>query len=125
MKLMLCEECGDIVAPSRTDFKVRWCDCGRHAAWWENGRAGKLVLHDKVSGVLDRPDSIYDGFPKSGPKAWVLGIHNGALTEKLDPGVVRRMLANSIGFIFHDVGSLIARFRPLATNDTRWSSKLP
>jgi hypothetical protein len=124
MKLMLCEECGDIVAPSRTDFKVRWCDCGRHAIWWENGAAGNLVLHDKAAGKAT-PGSIYDGFPVGGPRAWVLGIHNGALTEDLNPSVVALMITCAKGYIFEKTGSLIARFRPLATNDTRWSSKLP
>jgi hypothetical protein len=126
MKLMFCEDCGDIVAPSRTDFKVRWCDCGRHAVWWEDGVAGMLVLHDKVDGCTDRPDSDYDGFPKGGPRAWVLGIHNAVLiADHLSADHVKELIDRAEGYLFKTRESLIIKIRPLDSNDTRWSSKLP
>jgi len=123
MKLMYCEDCGDIVSPYG-NYKPRWCACGRHAVWWEDGAAGKLVLYDKVE-RRDCKGSTYDGFPMKGPRAWVLGIHNGALTEKLNPSSVSLMLIAAKGYIFQEQGSLIARFRPLGTSDTRWSYTLP
>lgn len=125
MKLIFCEDCGDIVAPSKIDLKVRWCDCGRHAVWWENGRQGKLVLHDKIAGVKDRTDSIYDGFPNPKPKAWVIGLHNAVLTEELSANDTAARIAEAEGYLFKSRGSLVIKFRPLESNDTRWSSKLP
>lgn len=123
-KLMLCEDCGDIVAPSRRDLNARWCDCGRHAVWWEDGRAGKLVLHDKVAGKPN-PGSHYDGFPRSGPKAWVIGIHNAVLTESLNAEAAKLLIDLADGYLFKTRGSLIIRIRPLESNDTRWSPTLP
>lgn len=124
MKLMFCEDCGDIVAPSRTALRVRWCDCGRHAVWWEDPRLGKLVLHDLHGGAV-RPDSIYDGFPKNGPRAWVIGLHNAVLTEALNAEDTKRHIEMAEGYLFKLRGSLVIRLRPLESNDTRWSSTVP
>jgi hypothetical protein len=126
MKLMFCEDCGDIVAPNRLDFAVRWCHCRRHAVWWENGRAGKLVLHDKLKSVA-KPGDHYDGFPDGGPRAWVIGLHNAVLNSPFPLAAedTAQLIAQADGYLFKTRGSLVIRLRPLESNDTRWSSEMP
>lgn len=128
MKLLYCQDCGDIVAPARANFKVRWCDCGRHAVWWENGAAGKLVVHDKIKGDSHKGSgSHYEGFPNDGdPRAWVLGLHNAVLmADRLTADDTRALIDAADGYLFKTRGSLVIKLRPLESNDTRWSSRLP
>lgn len=124
MKLMFCEDCGDVVAPHRIDRTVRWCHCRRHAVWWDDGRFGKLALYDKVE-RRDAPGSVYHGFPMQGPRAWVIGLHNAVLTEKLDAQKTQWLIEAAEGYLFKERGSLVIRLRPLESNDTRWAFELP
>ncbi len=127
MKLMLCECCGDIVAPGRGNHQVRWCACGRHAVWWEDATTGQLRLHDRLNSPLrEKPESVYDGFPGT-PRAWVIGLHNGLLTaDSTSKEIVDQLLAECPdSYKFKRVGSLVIKIRPVETNDTRWCSKLP
>lgn len=126
MKLMLCEKCYDLVAPSSKPFVPRWCECRRHAVWWEDPAAGKLVLHDGADHAV-KPGSIYDGLPKGGPKAWVIGISNDLILYDLNSPerAAQSLAATPDTYLFKQRNSLVVKFRPLESGDTRWSSTLP
>lgn len=116
MKLMFCQDCGDVVSPSLKNHEVRWCMCGRHALWWENGATGDIRLHDAVDKQLP--------YPKR-PRAFVLGIANSLLTspdEKMTSSSVQILIdAIPSKYVFKMVRSLIIRIRPGESSDSAWA----
>lgn len=119
MKLLYCEQCGDIISPNRGNFKPRWCECKRHAVWWVDGSRGILRVHD-IEGPTDQGPSHYN------QRAWVLGVHNQFLQWEGGYGTSRDMIdtildATPDTYLFKQVGSVIVRIRPGKSNDTGWS----
>lgn len=125
MKLLYCEQCGDLVVPSGTPKQARLCRCTRACIWWEDPAAGKLVVYS-VSG----PSSVS-----------VIGLHNGLLTEpfhshrepsteggcerRLIPGdTIARLIDETPGsYLFKQVQSLVIRIRPGYSSDTRFAGE--
>jgi hypothetical protein len=115
-KLLMCQDCGDIVSPDRTAYAKRACRCGRHEVWWTDPIAGKL----KVS---DLHFSEYEG-----PRCWILGIHNGFLTwpERHTSDSIKTIVDNtSPSYLFKTLNSLIIRIRPGESNDTSYEYNRP
>ena len=116
MKLLYCEECGDIVAPWPTANKPRDCRCGRHAVWWVNPFTGVLRVCDR----LGRPN----GWP-SRARAYVLGITN--LLLHMDGNMTADKVEAAIDehedtYLFKRYRSLIIRIRPGESGDTCWAA---
>jgi hypothetical protein len=124
-KLLYCEPCGSILSPNRAARQPRWCTCARHAIWWENPSAGDIRLHDKFS---VRDGTHVNGIPHR-PAAYVLGLHNALLEDPSEvttaafvETVLRRTPSN---YIFKEAMSLIIKFRPGVSDDSRWAAELP
>lgn len=115
MKLLFCEDCGDIIAPWREANRPRDCRCGRHAVWWVNPSTGVLRVCDRQG----RPN----GWPNRA-RAYVLGITNALLymhgnmtAEKVGQAID----AHEDFYLFKQWRSLIIRIRPGESGDTRWA----
>jgi hypothetical protein len=127
MKLLYCEECGDIVAPSRKAYEPRWCSCGRHAVWWINPLTGVLRLHDR----LGRYHEYGEGLAQVDyPRAFVIGLHNGLFRDDDAPVTTKAHVTQEIentpeNYIFKRAGSLVIKLRPNMSNDTSWAKSLP
>lgn len=119
MKLLYCQQCGDIIAPHPTPRQPRWCRCKRHAVWWEDPRAGTLRLHDAVGSFV---------IPVR-PRAYVIGLTNMLLGYDdeahghITADVVNEMIdAHEDSYIFKRWRSLVIRIRPGESGDTRWAA---
>lgn len=115
MKLLYCEDCGDIIAPYRQASKPRDCICGRHAVWWIDPQRGILRVCDR--------HGAENGWPFK-PGAWVLGITNlllhmpGDMTaEKVEQAIDE----HEEYYLFKRFRSLIIRIRPGESGDTRYA----
>lgn len=140
-KLMFCGDCGDVVAPSHTDMNPKWCRCERHAVWWRDGQNGLISVHDRMF-----PER--NGSP--GGTAWIIGIHNGILTEGGrigDPNMPKmskdgtkyldgncRTRAEDIerlieetpdSYQFKTARSMIVRIYPGYSSDSKWEAVVP
>ncbi len=125
-KLLYCDVCQNIVQLKKTPRIPVWCDCKRHAAWWENPSAGDVRLHDAQA---VRHGGHTNGVPHA-PAGWVLGLHNALLTSQIEEvtteAFVTRVLASTPdNYIFRQAGSLIVKFRPGVSDDSRWAENLP
>jgi hypothetical protein len=117
MKLLFCQECGDIIAPFGEANRPRWCICKRHAVWWENPQTGVLRVHDARG---------RDGWPIAA-RAWVIGMTNLFLgyPESLDADAIQAIIdAHDDYYLFKRQRSVAIRIRPGESGDTRWA-KLP
>lgn len=114
MKLLFCQDCGDIVAPHRQDMKVRWCNCRTHAIWWVDGTRGILRVHDTRG---------YNRY------AFVIGLHNrflGFPGNHIGAEDVKAILDDTPDtYIFKRINSPVIRIRPGYSNDTAWEATLP
>jgi hypothetical protein len=121
MKILFAECCGDLVVPESAG-KIRWCRCNKACCWWEDANAGKFACHSffGIKGCS------------------ILGINNALLTEPFvqrDSGyefgaiqkdVIKRLIEETPdSYLFKRVESMIVRFRPEFTNDTRFYYQLP
>src|SRR5690348_7334890 len=77
MKLLYCEDCGDIIAPWPKANRPRYCDCRSHAVWWVDPDKGIL----RVCATSGHPEVVkaYNGAPAGDPRAFVIGITNALL----------------------------------------------
>jgi hypothetical protein len=117
MKLMFCQECGSLVVPGE-DMEAKWCNCGRHAVWWRDGRRGLISFYDKRH--VD-----YPGYQQ---RAYLIGINNALLrADEIFDAKAYRELAAACGpsYLFHTYESNIVRAKPGNTNDSRWETSLP
>lgn len=119
MKLLYCEDCGDIRAPLPVAHKPVFCRCGRHAIWWEDPRAGIA----RVCDTRGRKDGAYAGWPGVA-RAYIIGLTNlflGAdkLTTAADYAEI--VEAHDDSYLFKRYGSVAIRFRPGESGDTRWA----
>lgn len=113
MKLLFCTSCGDITAPFRKDREVRYCRCGRHYIWWEDGEKGIVRVHDTR---------------KINDSAYLLGVHNGFLMypHSHTKEIISLLLETTPDYyIFKTQNSLIIRFRPGESSDSAWAAELP
>jgi hypothetical protein len=142
-KLMFCGDCGDVVSPGLRDMNPRYCECGRHAVWWRDGSKGLISVHDIKFPERNGGD---------GGKAWVIGLHNHILqmgglmantslrayTPNEDPDMpytgnhrtrkawVEQALADTPdSYLFKQVNSMVVRFAPGATSDSKWEAVVP
>jgi hypothetical protein len=124
MKLLMCEECGDIISPHRGVNNVRWCECKRHAIWWADPKRGTLCVWDSWDG----PDMIARGrkYPVK-PRAYVIGLTNSFLQwdGQIDADAIVEIIGHHDDtYLFKRQNSVAIRVRPGETNDTSWA-KLP
>jgi hypothetical protein len=121
VKLLFCQECGDIIAPHHEELTPRWCTCGRHAVWWLNLGTGTLRLHDRLS-ARDIEERHYP----ARPRAYVIGLTNALLMysgEALNADVVTALIdAHDDSYLFKRWRSLVIRIRPGESGDTAWAS---
>lgn len=114
MKLLFCEDCGDITAPNRDANVPRWCRCKRHAVWWTNPVTGDLRLHDRRA---------------ANDRGFVLGITNAFLycpARTMDAPMIAAIIDRHPDyFLFKQQRSCIIRFRPGETDDSAWAPELP
>lgn len=126
MKLLFCQECGDIIAPLPVNNQPRWCRCKRHAVWWVNGAAGVLRLYDRESGP---PMALEQRSYPARPRAYVIGLTNALLGyegEALNAAVVQKLVdLHDDSYIFKRWRSLVIRIRPGESSDTAWATELP
>jgi hypothetical protein len=124
MKVLFCQECGDIIAPYRQNMRARFCDCGRHAVWWRDGSTGLISAHDIHNANAPDPYAI----PRV-PKAWILGITNSFLHfpmfEMSAEDIQAIIDSHSDYYMFKTRRTCIVRFRPGHSSDSRWETKLP
>lgn len=111
MKLLLCQECYDIVAPNPTNLLCRTCICQRHTVWWVDGAKGILKVCD---------------CHQENNAAYVLGINNQFLRY---PGEITAHVVKQIDdacpdtYIFKRIHSPLIRIRPGQSNDTSWATR--
>lgn len=124
MKLLYCQDCGDIVAPFPQARKVRYCQGGCHAVWWEDSDRGIL----RVCVTYGHPEVIKrtNGAPAGLPRAWVLGLTNMLLFFPSDrtpnaEEVQEIVDAHEDYYIFKKTRSLVIRVRPGQSSDTAWA----
>jgi hypothetical protein len=121
MKLLFCQECGDIIAPNHQALKPRWCACERHAVWWLDPRAGTLRLFDRLS-AKDIEERRYP----ARPRAYVIGLTNALLMldgQSLNAEVVTALIdAHDDSYLFKRWRSLVIRIRPGESGDTAWAA---
>lgn len=120
MKLLFCQDCGDIIAPRPTANVPRDCACGRHAVWWVDPSAGILRVCDRHG----FKSGDHEGWPRIA-RAFVLGMHNAFLTwpEDVDAKVVSLILDSTPdSYLFKRQNSVVIRIRPGESGDTRWAA---
>lgn len=115
MKLLYCQDCGDIIAPFRQKNKPRYCACTRHALWWEDPQKGIVRVYDKYGD---------DGQPIEA-KAWLIGMTNLWLqypSETLTKEDYEAIIdAHDDYYLFKRQRSVAIRFRPGMTGDSGWA----
>lgn len=120
MKLLFCQDCGDIIAPHPQADDPRWCRCERHAVWWTDPRKGILRLHDR-----QYPPSKGWKYPGR-PRAYVIGLTNALLhcqTEGLTAETVQQLIdRHDDSYLFKRWRSLVIRIRPGESGDTGWAN---
>ena len=131
MKLLFCQECGDIIAPHPIDGQPRWCRCKRHAVWWIDGARGTLRLWDALEGPYCSVDAEGKEKPlwyPNRPRAYVIGLTNALLNcewQGLGAEIVQKLIdSHSDYYLFKRWRSLVIRIRPGESGDTAWS-RLP
>lgn len=123
MKLLFCQDCGDIIAPHPHANEPRWCACQRHAVWWVNPSTGVLRLWDSREG----PRMLEQGRPyPSRPRAYVIGLTNALLQyegQSLNAEVVGQLIdSHDDYYLFKRWRSLVIRIRPGESSDTGWAA---
>lgn len=93
MKVLLCLDCGDIIAPLPKAREPRLCNCERHAVWWEDPNTGQIRVCDMTAKsfakkyanievrrpsdqILKESAQGFAGAPNGPPRCWILGITN-------------------------------------------------
>jgi hypothetical protein len=126
MKLMFCENCGDVVTPHRQANFPKFCECNGSCCWWIDPKAGQFGVwsHAGRKGVA------------------VIGIHNSFLTapfpntvnetqQMVEFGCLQRVTMEHIlddtpnSYLFKQLRSLIVKFRPGFSSDTVFATAPP
>lgn len=117
MKLLFCQDCGDIFSPLPGAATARYCLCKRHAVWWTDPSSGQLRCHDTRAADKKKAGNWE-------PRAFILGITNALLrypfpqTEEATRHLIDQ---HDASYLFKQRNSLIVRFRPGETSDTGWA----
>lgn len=118
MKMMFCQECGELVVPSRHDMRPNRCYCGRHAVWWRNGPKGLISFNDKQK---SDPREIPEGWE---PRVWLIGVTNLFLQypgETMTTTDITDIIeAHDDYYLFKRQKSCIIRVRPGHSSDSQW-----
>lgn len=122
MKILFCENCGDLVVPYTEAYKARWCRCNSSCCWWIDPQRGNFACWSMMG---ERVVSI-------------LGINNMLLTEPfvvtesnsefgcIQKSAIERMLTDTPdSYLFKRLNSMIVRFRPGFSNDTVFTAPPP
>ncbi len=124
MKLLYCEDCGDIVAPSPKREGVRKCRCGNHAVWWDNPSSGQL----RVCCCVGHPEMVkaLKGEPHVSPSCWVIGLTNLLLHFPLNRTPNAEEVQEIIdkhpdSYIFKQTRSMVIRIRVGQSGDTAYA----
>ncbi len=136
MKLLFCQDCGDLVPPSPKDFERRWCRCQRHIVWWRDGAAGILRVADTHWGQITERNrrlkaegKLPEGALLWEARAFVIGIHNGLLTSSRSfftaDAIAEIIEGTPDSYAFKRLRSLIVRIRPGESSDTAWQHMKP
>lgn len=125
MKLMFCQDCGDIVVPAPAAGEVRRCRCMRHACWWQNPVSGEFRVHDASFRPIEpRKGSRYEFNPPV-PRAYVIGLTNSIF--RFDGQMTAEKVQEIIDdhddyYLFKKWRSLVIRIRPGESGDTAWAA---
>jgi hypothetical protein len=118
MKLLWCEDCGDIVAPYRIRYDQRFCVCGRHAIWLES---------DAIVRVCDTYWNR--SVPVGGEqRAWVLHIVPDPAPRpdaSAEGGPAQLVTARGEDAPFGRLRAFAIRLRPGEAADSGWALTLP
>ena len=125
MKILFCENCGDLVVPSVEAYRPKWCRCGGSCCWWIEPNKGEFACWSQLG-----KESVS-----------IIGINNSLFTtsfpliesegKKLEHGCINKITIKELidstpdSYIFKKVESLICRFRPGFSSDTFFASKPP
>jgi hypothetical protein len=126
MKMLFCENCGDLVVPSHEAYKPQWCRCNASCCWWINPSSGEFACWSQLGRQ----------------KVSVIGINNSLLTvpfseslnendKKVEFGCIQKDAIEAIidntpdSYLFKQLRSLIVRFRPGYSTDTFFAQSLP
>jgi hypothetical protein len=124
VKLLYCQDCGDIVAPDATALVTRRCACKRHIVWWQDPERGIIrVCTDSGHRLVVE---ALQGAPNGRPRAWLLGITNALLFHPCEgplsaDEVQKTIDAHDNYYMFKTTRSLIVRFRPGQSSDSAWA----
>lgn len=125
MKLLFCENCGDLVTPSKNPHFPKFCECRGSCCWWIDPKVGKFA--------------VWSQFGQK--KVSVIGIHNALLTTPY-PEITNESKTVEVGclqgatmshlidetpnsYLFKQLRSLIVRFRPGFSNDSIFVAQMP
>lgn len=117
MKLLLCEDCATLVVPANTANTPRFCDCGRHACWWQNPELGIFRVHD-IGQMVSLPT------PLVLQRAYIIGLTNALLrdTEPMTADRVQWLIdQHPDSYLFKTFRSLVIRIRPGHSSDTAYA----
>jgi hypothetical protein len=107
MKLLLCQQCLDIVTPDSSPLIIRYCNCKKSGCFWDNPLTGEFAIYN------------------ASKQARVLGIHNGLLTKDgMGADTVQEIISNTPdNYLFKSWNSLIVMIYPGFSYDTRWATE--
>jgi len=120
MKLLFAECCGDLIVPASYAHSPRWCRCGSACCWWREPLSGLFSCYSihgeqKVSILGINNSLLYTEFPKiknEGKETEFGAIQRNAIQEMIEQ--------TPDHFLFKQMRSMIVRFRPGFTNDTKF-----
>ena len=121
MKMLLCENCGDLVVPSVTAHEAKWCRCNASCCWWINPKNGEFgcwsQLGKRAVSIVGINNMLFtEPFSKAGSDE--LGCIQ---QESID----RMINETPDSFLFKRLKSMIIRFRPGFTSDTIFATVPP
>jgi hypothetical protein len=122
MKILFCENCGDLVIPNIQAYEPNWCRCQAACCWWIDPQKGSFACWSQFGERL----------------VSILGINNMLLTEPFmvtenqsefgciqKTAIERMLLETPDSYLFKRVNSMIIRFRPGFTSETTFATPPP
>ena len=110
MKILFAECCGSLVVPHSEPDNPNYCKCRSACCWWDNPHTGLFACWSTLGKYY----------------VSIIGLHNGLLADLTPPNShvtktdMEQILADTPStYLFKTLNSLVIRFRPGFTNDTR------